>query len=77
MSLAVYLAVITVLIVGVALHFTLPAKFSLPVAFMLAAIITPTDAVAVKSLTVNVKIPTNVNEQLEQESLFNDASGWY
>lgn len=75
MSLAVYLAVITVLIVGVGLHLTLPTEFPLAVAFMLAAIITPTDAVAVKSLTVNVKMPTNVNDQLEQESLFNDASG--
>lgn len=42
---------------------------------MLAAIITPTDAVAVKSLTTGVEIPTNVNLTLEHESLFNDASG--
>lgn len=42
---------------------------------MLAAIITPTDAVAVKSLTTNVEMPKNVNETLEYESLFNDASG--
>lgn len=75
MSLAVYLAIITVIIVGLALHVSLPGEFSLPVAFMLAAIITPTDAVAVKSLTANVEIPENVQEQLEHESLFNDASG--
>lgn len=75
MSLAVYLAIITVIIVGLALHVSLPGEFYLPVAFMLAAIITPTDAVAVKSLTANVEMPENVQEQLEHESLFNDASG--
>lgn len=75
MSMAVYLALFTVIVLGFGLHLALPHSFSLPVAFMLAAIITPTDAVAVKSLTTGVKIPTNVNLTLEHESLFNDASG--
>ena len=43
--------------------------------FLLAAIVTPTDAVAVKSITTNMKVPKNVNGALEYESLFNDASG--
>ena len=75
MSMAVYLALFTVIILGLGLHFLLPNSFSLPVAFMLAAIITPTDAVAVKSLTTDVEMPENVSLTLEHESLFNDASG--
>ncbi|WP_251545707.1 cation:proton antiporter [Limosilactobacillus caecicola] len=75
MSMAVYLALVTVIILGLGLHLFLPQSFSLPIAFMLAAIITPTDAVAVKSLTTNVEMPGNVNLTLEHESLFNDASG--
>lgn len=75
MSMAVYLALFTVIILGLGLHFLLPRSFSFPVAFMLAAIITPTDAVAVKSLTTDVEMPENVSLTLEHESLFNDASG--
>ena len=75
MSMAVYLALFTVIILGTGLHVSLPNSFSWPVAFMLAAIITPTDAVAVKSLTTDVEMPQNVNLTLEHESLFNDASG--
>lgn len=74
-SLSVLFALFTVLIMGVALHGVLSKAFSLPLAFLLAAIITPTDAVAVKSLTTNVTMPENVNTTLEVESLFNDASG--
>lgn len=74
-SLSVLFAVVTVLIMGLILHGTLGSTFSLPLAFLLAAIITPTDAVAVKSLTGNVTMPENVNTTLEVESLFNDASG--
>ncbi|WP_251573876.1 cation:proton antiporter [Limosilactobacillus agrestimuris] len=75
LSLTVAFALVAVIIIGTALHFTFPQVFSLPLAFMLAAIITPTDAVAVKSLTTNVTMPENVNTTLEVESLFNDASG--
>lgn len=74
-SMAILLATVTVVVIGLGLHFSLPKSFSLPAAFMLAAIVTPTDAVAVKSLTTTVSMPENVNEVLEYESLFNDASG--
>ncbi len=74
-SMAILLAIVTVAVIGIGLHFGMPRKFSLPAAFMLAAIVTPTDAVAVKSLTTTVSMPENVNEVLEYESLFNDASG--
>lgn len=60
MSMAVFLALSTVIILGVGLHLVSPQMFTLPVAFMFAAIITPTDAVAVKSLTTSVEMPSNV-----------------
>ena len=75
LSLSVAFALVAVIIIGSALHVAFPKTFTLPLAFMLAAIITPTDAVAVKSLTNNVTMPENVNTTLEVESLFNDASG--
>ena len=74
LSMTVYLAIFTVLVAGLGLHAAVPA-FTLPLAFMLAAIITPTDAVAVKSLTTGVAMPKKVHQTLEHESLFNDASG--
>lgn len=74
-SMAILLAIVTVVVIGLGLHLGMPRKFSLPAAFMLAAIVTPTDAVAVKSLTTTVSMPENVDEVLEYESLFNDASG--
>ncbi|CAM3086908.1 cation:proton antiporter [Lactiplantibacillus plajomi] len=74
LSLAVALALITILLVGSLTHYLLP-QFSLALALALGAIITPTDAVAVSSITKNVKVPTVVMETLENESLFNDASG--
>lgn len=74
-SISVILAIVTVLITGSLLHSVLPQTFPFALAFMLAAIITPTDAVAVKSITNNMTVPENVNGALEYESLFNDASG--
>lgn len=75
LSISVVLALVTVIITGIFLHLTMPTTFSLTLAFMLAAIITPTDAVAVKSITTNMTVPENVDGALEYESLFNDASG--
>lgn len=74
LSMAVGLAIVTVIIVGFVMHSVWPIA-TLPVAFMMAAIITPTDAVAVSSITQNVVMPKHVNTALEHESLFNDASG--
>ena len=75
LSIAVALALVTVVISGTILHLALPQTFPFALAFMLAAIITPTDAVAVKSITTNMSVPENVDGALEYESLFNDASG--
>ncbi|MDD6431510.1 MAG: sodium:proton antiporter [Lactobacillaceae bacterium] len=75
LSIAVVLSIVTVIIAGAILHLTMPQTFSFALAFMLAAIITPTDAVAVKSITTSMSVPENVDGALEYESLFNDASG--
>lgn len=74
LSLAVVLAMVTILIVGGTTHLLIP-QFSLALALALGAIITPTDAVAVSSITTKVAVPGRVMETLENESLFNDASG--
>lgn len=73
-SLAVELAVISILVVGGITHFFLP-QFSTALCFALGAIIVPTDAVAVSSITSKVLVPKEVMSTLENESLFNDASG--
>lgn len=74
LSLAIVLAIVTILIVGVVTHWLVPA-FSLALALALGAIITPTDAVAVSSITSKISVPKDVMDTLENESLFNDASG--
>lgn len=51
------------------------AGISLPLAFILAAISTPTDATAMESVTNGLKVPKNEGVFLKMESLFNDASG--
>ncbi|KRK95062.1 cation:proton antiporter [Companilactobacillus futsaii] len=51
------------------------AGVSLPLAFILAAISTPTDATAMESVTNGLKMPKNEGTFLKMESLFNDASG--
>ena len=73
-SLSVELAIISILIVGFITH-SLITSMPLALAFALGAIITPTDAVAVGSITSNMLVPTEVMGTLENESLFNDASG--
>jgi CPA1 family monovalent cation:H+ antiporter len=47
----------------------------LPVAFALAAVISPTDAVAVSGITSRIAVPRRLMHILEGESLLNDASG--
>ncbi|MDO4814177.1 MAG: cation:proton antiporter [Gemella sp.] len=71
---AIVLVLLTVLIVGLTIHFLLP---SIPVAaaFALAAILSPTDAIAVKSVIKGMKLPKGLMDILEGESLLNDAAG--
>lgn len=74
LTLALGLVVFTVLGAGLLVHALIPAM-PLPVAFALAAVIAPTDPVAVKAIAARTAIPTRMMRILEGESLFNDASG--
>lgn len=73
-SLSVELAILSIIAVGFVTHLIIPSM-PLALAFALGAIITPTDAVAVTSITNKMLVPKNVMGTLENESLFNDASG--
>ncbi|GIO29176.1 MULTISPECIES: Na+/H+ antiporter [Paenibacillus] len=72
--LALGLVFATVLIAGPFIHWIIPA-IPLSAAFALAAILSPTDAVAVGSLSGRAKLPGNIMRLLEGEALMNDASG--
>ncbi|WP_151734832.1 Na+/H+ antiporter [Paenibacillus tengchongensis] len=72
--LALGLVFVTVLVAGYAIHWMIPS-IPLAAAFALAAILSPTDAVAVSSLAGRVHLPGSIHRILEGESLMNDASG--
>ncbi|WP_171001261.1 cation:proton antiporter [Secundilactobacillus hailunensis] len=74
LSLAIVLAIATIIVGGLLTH-TFWQALPLSLCFALAAIVTPTDAVAVSSITSGIEMPENVMGALENESLFNDASG--
>ncbi len=73
-SMAVFLAVITAVIMGLGFHTLMPV---IPIALCitLTAIVTPTDSLALQSITQNIDMPESISSVLETESLFNDASG--
>lgn len=60
--------------VGCIIHVMIPT-IPLPAAFGLAAILSPTDAVAVTSMAGRVALPKRIKRLLEGEALMNDASG--
>ncbi|NQX66226.1 Na+/H+ antiporter [Paenibacillus alba] len=72
--LAVGLVFITVCVVGYSVHWLIPS-IPLAAAFGLAAILSPTDAVAVGSLAGRIHLPRSLKRLLEGEALMNDASG--
>ncbi|NMM54743.1 Na+/H+ antiporter [Paenibacillus aquistagni] len=72
--LAVGLVFIVVVVVGYAIHRLVPT-IPLAAAFGLAAILSPTDAVAVSAMAKRVQMPKSLMRLLEGESLMNDASG--
>ena len=74
LELALGLVIFTVVGAGFLIHWLIPAM-PLPVAFALAAIISPTDPIAVSSIAANTPIPKRLMHILEGESLLNDASG--
>ncbi|RGE43781.1 Na+/H+ antiporter [Comamonas testosteroni] len=72
--LALGLVLFTVLGLGYLIHWMIP-EIPLTVAFALAAVVSPTDAVAVSAITRNLGMPEKTMTILEGESLLNDASG--
>ncbi len=74
LALALGLVFITVLGVGYFIHLMIPSM-PMPVAFALAAVISPTDPVAVSAIAARVPVPKRLMHILEGESLLNDASG--
>lgn len=74
LELALGLVVFTVIGVGYFVNWMIPA-IPLAVAFALAAIVSPTDPIAVSAIASRVPIPRRLMHILEGESLLNDASG--
>src|SRR6185295_13347980 len=72
--LAFGLVFLTVLVVGYLMHWLVP-DLPLAAAFALGAVISPTDAVAVRAVTSKLAIPSRVSTIVDGESLINDASG--
>lgn len=72
--LALGLVFMTVGALGWFLHWMIP-EMPLPVAFALAAVLSPTDAVALSGIAGKGRIPANLMHILEGEALMNDASG--
>ncbi|MFD1123868.1 cation:proton antiporter [Lentilactobacillus raoultii] len=71
---AIVLVFLTTLLGGLLFHVLIPAMpFS--VSFALAAILSPTDPVAVQSISQRANLPESVLHIVSGESLINDASG--
>ncbi|MEG1041298.1 MAG: Na+/H+ antiporter [Pseudomonas sp.] len=73
LTLAVGLVLFTVVGAGYFIHWILPS-IPLPVAFALAAVLSPTDAVAVSAIAQD-RLPTPLMHMLQGEALMNDATG--
>lgn len=74
LELALGLVIVTVIGLGFIIHWMIPAV-PLAVAFALAAVLSPTDPIAVSAIASRVPIPKRLMHILEGESLLNDASG--
>lgn len=74
LELALGLVVFTVVGMGFLINWMIPA-IPLGVAFALAAVLSPTDPVAVSAIGSRVPMPKRLMHILEGESLLNDASG--
>jgi CPA1 family monovalent cation:H+ antiporter len=73
-ELALGLVIVTVIGMGLLIHWMIPAV-PLAVAFALAAVLSPTDPIAVSAIAQRAPIPKRMMHILEGESLLNDASG--
>jgi monovalent cation/hydrogen antiporter len=73
-TLALGLVVFTVVGAGFFIDWLVPS-IPLPVAFALAAVLSPTDPVAVSAITATTPVPRTMMHLLEGEALLNDATG--
>lgn len=73
-GLALVLVILTVVGMGYLIHWLLP-DMPLYASFALAAILSPTDAVALSGIVGKGRIPHSIMSILEGEALMNDASG--
>ncbi|WP_349772306.1 Na+/H+ antiporter [Lederbergia citrisecunda] len=71
---AIVLVLLTTMVGGFFIHWMIPS-IPLPAAFALAAILSPTDPVAVNGISKRIHIPERVLNLVRGESLINDASG--
>lgn len=74
LMLAVGLVGATILVVGVVAHAMMP-HLPWSVCFVLGAIVSPTDTVAVQSVIEKLRVPRRITAILGGESLVNDATG--
>ena len=74
LELALGLVLFTVLGLGLLIWWMIP-EMPLAVAFALAAILSPTDPIAVQAIAARAPIPKRLMHILEAESLLNDATG--
>jgi CPA1 family monovalent cation:H+ antiporter len=72
-GLSVVLVLVSTAAVGLLIHLLLPAV-PLPAAFAVAAVVSPTDAVAATSIAKRMGLPERLVTVLEGESLVNDAT---
>ena len=74
LELALGLVVFTVVGVGFFINWMIP-EMPVAIAFALAAIVSPTDPIAVSAIATRAPVPKRLMRILEGESLLNDASG--
>lgn len=72
--LAIGLVLVTAVCVAAVAHALIP-DLSWPAAFVLGAIVSPTDAVAATSIAQSLGVPRSIISIVEGESLVNDATG--
>ncbi|MBU3054653.1 Na+/H+ antiporter [Pseudomonas indica] len=72
-AMSLLLVLITVVVAGYVIHWLLPS-IPLAASFALAAILSPTDALAVIAIAQG-RLPRHMSHQLEGEAMMNDATG--
>jgi CPA1 family monovalent cation:H+ antiporter len=72
--LAIGLVLVTTVVVAVVVHLAIPGV-PWPVAFVLGAIVSPTDSIAATAIARRLGVPRRIVTVVEGESLVNDATG--